>query len=88
MKKLDSLSYFPSAATLALSSAVVELLASESLIFFFVNFGAPNPRKDFGDGETNLTKLEDMIAQSSAKKTSLFWRSEKLHVAVFVSVLE
>jgi len=69
MKKLDSLSYFPLAATLALSSAVLELLASESPIFRFLQILGPRtPRRISETVRPISTKVQDMTAHLSAQK--------------------
>jgi len=48
------LGYFPLADSMAPSSDVLELFASESPIFGFCTFWGSNSRMDFGDGGTNL----------------------------------
>jgi len=73
-----------------LYSAVLELFASESLIFAFCTFWAQTPSRISEMNWPIFTKFQDMIAQSSAqnkfvlafRKIALFWNDRRLIVTV------
>jgi len=71
MKKLETWGYFPLADSMALSSAVLESLNSESPIFRL--FGAQTSGRISEMGEPLFTMFQDMIDQSPTQNKFMLW---------------